>query len=97
MSDIISLQPESIEAGIIKMNEMFEKLDELAATVDSAADSLENGALLGRGGEMLADGLRNKLAKRIRDLGEKYKEMGDDMHRTLEEWLALDSSQQFGG
>ena len=97
MSETIRIQPESMEAGIIKINEVSEMLEELEVAVEGIAARLENGALLGRGGETLSNGLRTKLNASIRELREKYIELGQDVQTALTTWIETDGNQQFGG
>jgi len=59
------------------------QLEETMAAVQSIAGMLEDGALLGKGGELLAANLRDRLNGRMARLKEKLEELQQDVYGAL--------------
>jgi len=55
------------------------QLQETGQAMEQLAQAMENGALLGEGGDKFADALRNRLAKRIFKLMQKFSELNKDV------------------
>lgn len=55
------------------------QLQETGQAMEQLAQAMENGALLGEGGDKFADALRNRLAKRIFKLMQKFAELNKDV------------------
>ncbi len=56
-----------------------EHMQDLIRVLQNIAGRLEDGALLGKGGDALADAMRTRLASRINLLGEKLDELSFDV------------------
>lgn len=55
------------------------QLQETGQAMEGLAQAMENGALLGDGGDKFAEALRNRLAKRIYKLMQKFAELNKDV------------------
>lgn len=55
------------------------QLQETGQAMEQLAQAMENGALLGEGGDKFAEALRNRLAKRIFKLMQKFAELNKDV------------------
>lgn len=60
-----------------------QQLEDTIRTMQGIAASLENGALLGRGGDVLASAIRDRLNARIARLQEKLEELQQDVMGAL--------------
>lgn len=60
-----------------------QQLGETAAAMEKLAQSMEDGVLLGEGGDLFADALRARLAPRIKKLQTKFNELAKDVHGAL--------------
>jgi WXG100 family type VII secretion target len=56
-----------------------EHLQDLVRVLQNVAGRLEDGALLGKGGDALADALRNNLSSKINLLSDKLEELSADV------------------
>lgn len=56
-----------------------EHMEDLIRVMQGIAGRLEDGALLGKGGQALAEALRDRLSSRVGLLGEKLEEMSHDV------------------
>ncbi len=59
------------------------QLEDLRSHMDAIAGRLEDGALLGRGGDALAEALRQRLNQRIAALQDKLSELSMDVYGAL--------------
>jgi WXG100 family type VII secretion target len=55
------------------------QLADTMKAMEQLAQSMEDGALLGEGGDIFADALRARLAPRIKKLSEKFGELSGDI------------------
>jgi WXG100 family type VII secretion target len=60
-----------------------QQLEDLRSHMDAIAGRLEDGALLGRGGDALAEALRQRLNQRIATLQDKLSELSMDVYGAL--------------
>jgi uncharacterized protein YukE len=60
-----------------------QQLEDLRSHMDAIAGRLEDGALLGRGGDALAEALRQRLNQRIAALQDKLSELSMDVYGAL--------------
>lgn len=58
-------------------------LEDLMRAIQDIAGRLDDGVLLGRGGQALSDALRNNLNSRISALADKLQELGMDVYGAL--------------
>ena len=56
-----------------------ERLEDTLQEMQSIANTLEDGALLGRGGEAYVDAIRSKLCPAISRLNDKFQELDRDI------------------
>ncbi|NUM45024.1 MAG: WXG100 family type VII secretion target [Anaerolineales bacterium] len=83
MSDVIKMDYNLME----EMNEVFrrgaEQLETTQREVQNIAKALEDGALLGRGGEAFQDALTQKMCPSITRLKDKFEELAMDVYGAL--------------
>jgi WXG100 family type VII secretion target len=60
-----------------------QQLEDLIRALQGIAGRLEDGALLGRGGDALADAIRSRLNARIAALQDKLAELSQDVNGAL--------------
>jgi WXG100 family type VII secretion target len=60
-----------------------QQLAETARAMEQLAQQMEQGSLLGEGGEMFADALRGRLGPRLRRLHDKFQELSQDVMGAL--------------
>ncbi len=94
MSDIIKM-----DYGLMQeMSQTFlqgvEQLDNTQQEMQSVANALEDGALLGRGGNAMVDAIRDKLCPAIARLTDKYKELSDDILKAMDDMQSSDTSSE---
>jgi hypothetical protein len=61
-----------------------EQLEATNTEMKTVAGMLEEGALLGRGGEAFTEAIQGKLCPAIMRLDEKFKELAGDVHKAIE-------------
>jgi WXG100 family type VII secretion target len=84
MTDEIKLVYATAEAMIQTFGKGREQLDNTMQQMKGVADSLENGALLGRGGEAFTDAIRGKLCPAIEKLSAKFEELAGDVQKAIQ-------------
>jgi len=94
MSDIISLDPDIMDALVRAHNNLSQELEGIAADYDSMANNLEEGVLLGRGGAALAEGMR-EISPGIRTLMNAITQLAHSIQVTKDEFLDMDQSIRF--
>jgi len=60
-----------------------QQLEDLRSHLDGIAGRLEDGALLGKGGDALVDAIRQRLSQRIAALQDKFSELSMDVYGAL--------------
>lgn len=67
-----------------KMRDVFkngsDQLGETLNVMNNLAQMMEQGALLGDGGELFAQALRSRLAKKLQNLQRKFAELSQDVN-----------------
>lgn len=71
-----------------------EQLQDTMQVAQNIANELEDGALLGRGGDAFTEAIRNKLSPAISRLTEKFQELSEDINKALEDMRSADSSTE---
>jgi WXG100 family type VII secretion target len=94
MSDIIKM-----DYGLMEdMNRSFlqgvEQLQDTMQEMQSVANELEDGALLGRGGAAFTEAIRDKLCPAISRLTDKYQELADDIMKAMDDMKSADTSSE---
>lgn len=91
MSDVIKM-----DYGLMQeMSQTFlqgsEQLDITMQEMQSIANALEDGALLGQGGAAFTDAIRNKLCPAIARLNDKFRELADDVNKAMADMQSSDT------
>jgi WXG100 family type VII secretion target len=84
MTDEIKLVYATAEDMIHTFQQGVEHLENTLQEMQSVANTLEDGALLGQGGEAFTDAIRSKLAPAISRLTDKYKELAGDVQQAIQ-------------
>jgi hypothetical protein len=58
-------------------------LEDLMRHMENVAGRLEDGALMGKGGDAMADAIRQRLNSRLAALQDKFNELGMDVYGAL--------------
>ena len=76
-----------VEPSMVEMSKAFEQaerqLDTTKGEAEKLAKMMEDGALQGKGGEVLAGAIRGKLNKKIDKLANKMHELHGDVDKAL--------------
>ena len=83
---IIRIDPALMEEMRQAFSGGIEDLDAVTANMNKIVESLQSGALVGVGGDALADGISRVLVKKIEEIRTKFEEMIVDLH-TAETYL----------
>lgn len=84
MTDKIKLVIPTAEDMIHNFQQGVEQLEKTFQEMQGVASTLEEGALLGRGGEAFTDAIRSQLCPAIGRLNDKFKELAGDVHQAIE-------------
>lgn len=79
MTDEIRVVYEDMEEMRRAFRQGMEQLEETMQEMQSVANTLEDGALLGDGGEAFTQAIRGRLAPAIARLSDKFKELDGDV------------------
>ncbi len=71
-----------------------EQLQDTLSAMQNVANELEDGALLGRGGDAFTEAIRNKLSPAISRLTEKFQELAEDVNKAMEDMRSADTSTE---
>jgi WXG100 family type VII secretion target len=71
-----------------------EQLKDTLSQMQSIANTLQDGALLGQGGAAFTDAIRNKLCPSISRLEQKFEELQRDILGALKDMQAADSTSK---
>jgi WXG100 family type VII secretion target len=66
------------------IKESYEKLQDLSQEMQNIANTLEEGALLGRGGATFVDAIRGQLCPSLAKFIEKFEEIEGDIHEAMD-------------
>lgn len=94
MADEIKLVYELAEDMIKVFQQGGEQLQDTMQEMQSIASILEDGALLGNGGEAFVDAIRSQLAPSLSKLTEKFAEMAGDVQSAIQSMQQADSTSQ---
>lgn len=84
MTDKIKLDYRLAEEMIKTFHKSHEQLSQTRNEMQALAGMIENGALLGRGGDAFKDAIKSKLCKSIVNLEAKFKELEGDVKKAVE-------------
>jgi len=80
------------------MNRVFqqgvEQLQDTMQAMQSIANELEDGALLGRGGVAFTEAIRGKLSPAISRLTDKFQELAEDINKAMEDMRSADQTTE---
>lgn len=94
MSDEIRMDYGLMEDMSKTFQQSVEQLQDTLQAVQNIANELEDGALLGRGGDAFTEAIRNKLSPAISRLTEKMQELSEDVNKAMEDMRSADSSTE---
>jgi len=78
-TDIIKLDYGLADEMIQTFKKGVEQLQDTMQEMQAQANALEEGALLGQGGDAMVDAIRSKLCPAISKLTEKFEELAQDV------------------
>lgn len=84
MTDEIKLVYATAEDMIRVFEQGVEQLENTMQEMQSIANTLEDGALLGRGGDAFTDAIRSKLCPAISRLNDKFQELAGDVQKAID-------------
>lgn len=93
MSDEIRVVPELMDNMTQTFLQGVEQLQDTMQEMQRIANTLEDGALLGEGGQAFTDAIRSKLCPAISRLTDKFQELAEDV-RTAKEAIVQEADQQ---
>ncbi len=94
MSDEIRMDYGLMEDMSKTFQQSVEQLQDTLSSMQNVANELEDGALLGRGGDAFTEAIRNKLSPAISRLTEKMQELSEDVNKAMEDMRSADSSTE---
>lgn len=94
MSDEIRMDYGLMEDMSKTFQQSVEQLQDTLQAVQNIANELEDGALLGRGGDAFTEAIRNKLSPAISRLTEKMQELSEDVNKAMDDMRSADSSTE---
>ncbi len=94
MSEEIRMDYGLMEDMSKTFQQSVEQLQDTLQAVQNIANELEDGALLGRGGDAFTEAIRNKLSPAISRLTEKMQELSEDVNKAMEDMRSADSSTE---
>ena len=71
-----------------------EQLQDTMQVMQSIANEMEDGALLGRGGVAFTDAIRGKLCPAISRLTDKFQELAEDVQQAMDDMRSADTSTE---
>jgi WXG100 family type VII secretion target len=83
MSDIIKMDYPSMEDMSATFGSAAETMDDLIRELQTIAGQLEDGVLIGRGGDAFRAGIQDKLVPAVQRLAEKFNELKQDIYGAL--------------
>lgn len=94
MSDIIKMEYDLMEEMKRTFLQGVEQLQDTSQEMQNIANSLEDGALLGRGGTAFVDAIRSKLCPAIARLADKFKELAGDIQGAVDDMKRADEKAE---
>ncbi|GJM40361.1 MAG: hypothetical protein DHS20C20_06430 [Ardenticatenaceae bacterium] len=80
------------------MNRTFlqgvEQLQDTMQAMQSIANEMEDGALLGRGGTAFTEAIRGKLCPAVSRLTDKFQELAEDINKAVDDMRSADTSTE---
>lgn len=94
MSEEIRMDYGLMEDMSKTFQQSVEQLQDTMQAMQNVANELEDGALLGRGGDAFTEAIRNKLSPAISRLTEKFQELSEDVNKAMEDMRSADTSTE---
>lgn len=94
MSDKIKLDYGLAEEMIRTFEQGVEQLQDTLQEMQSIANMIEGGALLGRGGDSFKDAIRGKLSPSIGRLTDKFQELAQDVDAAVKYMREADTQSK---
>jgi len=94
MSDIIKMDYGLMEEMKQTFLQGVEQLEDTMQEMQSIANTLEDGALLGRGGDAFTESIRGKLSPAIARLTDKFTELAGDVEKAMGDMRSADASTE---
>jgi WXG100 family type VII secretion target len=90
MTDVIKMDYDLMEEMSRTFLEGVEQLANTNREMQNIASMMENGALLGRGGDAFTDAIRQKLCMSLDKLTEKFQELSRDIRDAMKDMQEAD-------
>lgn len=94
MSEIIKMDYGLMEDMSRTFAHSVEQLQDTSQEMQKIANELEDGALLGRGGQAFTEAIRGKLCPAIARLTEKFEELAVDVQKAMDDMQSADSTSE---
>lgn len=94
MTDVIKMDYEAMQEMSRTFLQGAEQLEDTMQEMQSIANTMEDGALLGRGGDAFTDALRGKLSPAISRLIDKFRELADDVNKAMQDMQEADTTSK---
>lgn len=94
MSDVIKLDYEMADAMAKTFNQGAQQLEDVMQELQSVANLLADGALLGRGGTAFVEAIRNNLCPSLSKLTAKFQELEKDVQGAISDMRAADAQSK---
>lgn len=91
MSEIIKMDYGLMREMSQTFDQSVEQLENTMQEMQSIANALEDGALLGRGGAAFTEAIRDKLCPSIARITDKFKELSTDIEKAVEDMQEADT------
>jgi len=92
--DIIKLDYELADEMVATFQQGVEQLQDTMQEMQHIANMLEEGALLGQGGQAFTEAIRNKLAPAISRLTDKFQELAGDVQAAKQYMMEADAKSK---
>ncbi len=94
MADIIKMDYDLMQQMSQTFLQGVEQLQDTNQEMQNVANTLEEGALLGRGGDAFTDAIRSQLCPAIARLTEKFQELSGDINVAMAAMQQADQSSE---
>lgn len=94
MTDVIKMDYEAMQEMSRTFLQGAEQFEDTMQEMQSIANNMEDGALLGRGGDAFTDALRGKMSPAISRLIDKFRELADDVNKAMQDMQEADTTSK---
>jgi len=92
--DVIKLDYELADEMVATFQQGVEQLQDTMQEMQHIANMLEDGALLGQGGQAFTEAIRNKLSPAISRLTDKFQELSEDVKAAKQYMMEADAQSK---